>query len=48
MLEEALDGVRKYVIVADQNDTQVTIIDLQDNPAPSIYETGVIEESSEK
>jgi len=48
MLEEALDGVRKYVIVADQNDTQVTIIDLQENPAPSIYETGVFEESSEK
>jgi len=48
MLEEALDGVRKYVIVADQNDTQVTIIDLQENPAPSIYETGAFEESSEK
>lgn len=48
MLEEALDGVRKYVVVADQNDTQVTIIDLQENLSPSIYETGVIEESSEK
>jgi hypothetical protein len=40
--------VRKYVVVADQNDTQVTIIDLQENPAPSIYETGVFEESSKK
>jgi regulator of protease activity HflC (stomatin/prohibitin superfamily) len=48
MLEEALDGVRKYVVVADQNDTQVTIIDLQENLSPSIYETGIIEESSEK
>jgi len=48
MLEEALDGVRKYVIVADQNDTQVTIIDLQEKLTPSIYETGVIEESSKK
>jgi len=48
MLEEALDGVRKYVVVADQDDTQVTIIDLQENLAPSIYETGVIKESSEK
>ena len=48
MLEEALDGVRKYVVVADQNDTQVTIIDLQDKPSPSIYDTGVIEENSEK
>ena len=48
MLEEALDGVRKYVVVADPNDTQVTIIDLQENLAPSIYETGVFEESSKK
>ena len=48
MLEEALDGVRKYVVVADQNDTQITIIDLQEKLSPSIYDTGVIEESSEK
>lgn len=48
MLEEALDGVRKYVVVADQNDTQVTIIDLQEKLSLSIYDTGVIEESSEK
>jgi regulator of protease activity HflC (stomatin/prohibitin superfamily) len=44
--EEALDGVRKYVVVADQNDTQVTIIDLQDKPSPSIYDSGVIEENT--
>jgi len=48
MLEETLDDIRKYVVVADQNDTQITIIDLQEKLAPSIYETGVIEESSEK
>ncbi len=48
MLEEALDGVRKYIVVADQNDTQITIIDLQEKLSPSIYDTGVIEESSEK
>jgi regulator of protease activity HflC (stomatin/prohibitin superfamily) len=48
MLEKALDGVRKYVVVADQNDTQITIIDLQEKLSPSIYDTGVIEESSEK
>jgi len=46
MLEEALDGVRKYVVVADQNDTQVTIIDLQEKLSPSIYESGVIEENT--
>jgi regulator of protease activity HflC (stomatin/prohibitin superfamily) len=46
MLEEALEGVRKYVVVADQNDTQVTIIDLQEKLSPSIYESGVIEEKT--
>jgi membrane protease subunit HflK len=48
MLEETLDGIRKYVVVADQNDTQITIIDLQETRTPSIYETGVIEESREQ
>jgi membrane protease subunit HflK len=46
MLEKALDGIRKYVVVADSNDTQVTIIDLQEKLTPSIYEEGVVEESS--
>ena len=48
MLEETLDDIRKYVVVADQNDTQITIIDLQEKLAPSIYEQGVIEESNEQ
>jgi regulator of protease activity HflC (stomatin/prohibitin superfamily) len=48
MLEEALSNIRKYVIVADQNDTQVTTIDLQEKLAPSIYEMGDFQESSEK
>ena len=48
MLEEALEGVRKYVVVADQNDTQVTIIDLQEKLSPSIYDSGVIEEKTEQ
>jgi len=46
MLEETLDDIRKYVVVADQNDTQITIIDLQEKLAPSIYETGVIKENT--
>ena len=45
MLEETLDDIRKYVVVADQNDTQITIIDLQEKLAPSIYDSGVIEEN---
>jgi len=48
MLEETLGDIRKYVVVADQNDTQVTIIDLQEKLEPSIYETGVIEENTKK
>ena len=45
MLEEALDGVRKFVIVADQNDTQVTVIDLQEKLAPSLYDLSGFEEN---
>jgi len=48
MLEEALKNIRKYVVVADQNDTQVTIIDLQEKLSPSIYDLGGFEESSAK
>jgi len=48
MLEKTLDDIRKYIVVADQNDTQITIIDLQETSTLSIYDTGVIEESSEK
>jgi membrane protease subunit HflK len=48
MLEETLDDIRKYVVVADQNDTQVTIIDLQEKLEPSIYDTGVIEENTKQ
>jgi membrane protease subunit HflK len=46
MLEETLDDIRKYVVVADQNDTQITIIDLQEKLTPSIYDTGVIKEKT--
>ena len=50
MLEEALDDIRKFVVVADQNDVQVTIIDLQEKLVPSIYDMDIpgLEESSEK
>ncbi len=45
MLEQALSKIRKYIVVADQDDTQVTIVDLQEKLAPSIYEMGGIEEN---
>ena len=45
MLENALNGIRKYVVVADPNDTQITIIDLQEKLSPSLYELSGIQES---
>lgn len=38
MLEEALEGIRKFVVVAEENDAEVYIIDLQEKLTPSIYE----------
>jgi len=46
--EEALKNVRKYVVVADPNDTQVFIIDVQEKLTPSLYDITGFEESSEK
>jgi membrane protease subunit HflK len=37
MLEESLEKIRKYIVVAD-GDTQVTIIDLQEKQVPSLYD----------
>lgn len=38
MFENALDGVRKYVVVADSNDNQVFIVDVQEKLMPSLYD----------
>jgi len=46
--EEIPQNIRKFIIVADQNDTQVTIIDLQDKRTPSLYELGGFEETRPK
>ena len=48
MLEQALSNIRKYIVVADQDDMQVTIIDLQEKLAPNIYEVGGLEENTQK
>ena len=48
VLEEALKNIRKYVIVIDQNDTQVTIIDLEDKASSDLYNMGVIQESNQQ
>ncbi len=47
-LEEATKNIRKYVVVADQNDIQVFILDVQEKLTPSIYDISGIEESSKK
>jgi regulator of protease activity HflC (stomatin/prohibitin superfamily) len=46
--EEATKNIRKYVVVADQNDIQVFILDFQEKLTPSIYDIGGFEESNEK
>jgi regulator of protease activity HflC (stomatin/prohibitin superfamily) len=38
MLEEALEKIRKYVVVADSDDDQVFIIDLKEKLTPSLYD----------
>ncbi|MGA1979285.1 MAG: SPFH domain-containing protein [Sedimentisphaerales bacterium] len=48
VLEEALDNIRKYVVVADQNDTQVFIFDAQEKLTPSLYELTGLQESNKK
>lgn len=48
VLEEALENIRKYVVVADQNDTQVFIFDAQEKLTPSLYEISGFEESNKK
>jgi membrane protease subunit HflK len=48
VLEEALSDIKKYVVVADQNDTQIFIVDVTENRIPSLYELGGIEGSSKK
>jgi regulator of protease activity HflC (stomatin/prohibitin superfamily) len=45
-LEETLAKIRKYVIVADRNDTETFIVDLKEKLTPSLYELGGVQESS--
>jgi len=44
MLEEALEKIRKYVVVAEENDSQVYIIDLQETLSESLYDLGLLED----
>lgn len=48
VLEETLGNIRKYVVVADQNDMQVFIFDAQEKLTPSLYELSGLQESNKK
>ncbi|MHC4083871.1 MAG: SPFH domain-containing protein [Planctomycetota bacterium] len=43
VLEEALGDIKKYLVVADQNDTQIFIIDVAEQRIPSLYDLGMKE-----
>jgi len=45
-LEETLSPIRKYVIVADSNDSETFIVDLKEKLTPSLYDIGGVQESS--
>jgi regulator of protease activity HflC (stomatin/prohibitin superfamily) len=42
MFEEAMGGIRKFLIVADDNDTQVFTVDIKEKLTPSLYDIGGI------
>ncbi len=46
VLEEALEGIRKYVVAVDPNDRQVIIMDLQDRLPSDLMDVAGIEETS--
>ena len=48
VFEEVLNNVRKYVVVADVNDIQVFIVDVEGKPTPSLYDISGLEENKSK
>ncbi len=46
--EEALKNIRKYVVVADPNDTQIFIFDAKEKLTPSLYDITGLEETRKK
>jgi len=48
MFEEALENIRKYVVAADTNDTQVYIFNMQEKLEPSLYDITGLEEEQGK
>ena len=48
VLEEGLKDIRKYVVVAGEEDTQVFIVDVQEKLSPDMYDLSGFEEKTEK
>jgi len=46
VLEQALAGIRKFVVASDPNDTQVIILDLQDKLENKLLDLGSLQESN--
>ncbi|MDH7598414.1 MAG: SPFH domain-containing protein [Sedimentisphaerales bacterium] len=43
-LAEAISPIRKYAVLAEPNDREVTIVDLQDKLMPNVYDIGPLQE----
>ena len=48
VLEESLENIRKFVVVADKNDTQVFTVDVQEKLSPSLYDISGLEATKPK
>lgn len=48
VLEESLTDIRKYVIVAEPNDTEVIILDLQQELSPDLFQLGGLTQESSR
>jgi regulator of protease activity HflC (stomatin/prohibitin superfamily) len=48
VLEEALSDIKKYLVIADQNDTPIIIVDVTEKRIPGLYEFGGIEGTGRK
>jgi len=46
--EETLGKIRKFIVVADPEDTQVFIVDVQEKLTPSLYDITGLDEESER
>jgi len=47
-LEETMKDIRKFVVVADPNDTQIYIVDVKEKLTPSLYDLTGLEELEQK